>query len=58
MDESTGILELPGQAKINKMDNIRVQGTRWDKNVFGFDIAMNNVSGMNEFQMRKLMFVP
>ena len=58
MNVSTGISELLCQAEVDKMENIGRVTTRPtpEQNIFRFDIAMNDVSGVNKFQMKKLVF--
>jgi len=53
VDESAGISELSGQAEVNEIYNHG--GTMPKKNIFRFDIAMNNVSRVDELQVRKLV---
>jgi hypothetical protein len=53
VDESTGISELSGQAEVDEM--YIHGGTTPKKDIFRFDIAMNNVSRVDELQMRKLV---
>jgi hypothetical protein len=54
VNEGARILEPSGKTKINEMDKA-IGGALPDKNIVGFDIAVNNVSRVDKFQKEKLV---
>jgi hypothetical protein len=53
VNEGARIAEPSGETKINERDKA-IGGAPPDKNIVGFDIAVNNVSRVNKFQKEKL----
>jgi hypothetical protein len=54
MDESARITEPSGETEVDEM-NMTNRGTSPDKNILRFDIAMDDVSRVDIFQMEKLV---
>ena len=53
MNEGVRITEQSGKTKVDEMDKAS-GGAPPDKNILGFDIAVNDVSRVDKFQMEKL----
>jgi hypothetical protein len=54
VNEGARIAEPSGKTEVDEMDKAN-GGAPPDKNILWFDIAVNNVSRMDKFQMRKLV---
>jgi hypothetical protein len=54
VNEGARIVEPSGETKIDEMDKV-IEGALPDKNIVGFDIAVNNVSRVDKFQKKKLV---
>jgi hypothetical protein len=54
VNEGVRIAEPSGKTKIDEMDKA-IGGAPPDKNIVGFDIAVNNVSRVDKFQKEKLV---
>ena len=54
VNEGARIAEQSGETEVDEMDKAN-GGAPSDKNVLGFDIAVNNVSRVDKFQMEKLV---
>ena len=52
VNEGVRIVEPSGEAKIDEMDKVN-EGALANKNIIGFDITVNDVSRVDEFQMEK-----
>jgi hypothetical protein len=53
VNEGARIAEPSGETEVDEMDKA-IGGAPSDKNILGFDIAVNDVSRMDKFQMEKL----
>ena len=54
VNEGAGIAKPSGETKINEMDKA-IGGAPPDKNILGFDIAVNDVSRVDKFEKEKLV---
>jgi NADPH-dependent curcumin reductase CurA len=54
VNEGVRIAEPSAKTKIDEIDKV-IRGAPPDKNIVGFDIAVNNVSRVNKFQKGKLV---
>lgn len=54
VNEGARIAEPSGETEVDEMDKTN-GGTPPDKNILRFDIAVNDVSRVNKFQMEKLV---
>ena len=54
VNESARIAEKSGKTEVNEMDKMD-GGAPPDKNILGYDIAVNDVSRVDKFQMEKLV---
>jgi len=54
VNEGVRVVELSGKTEVDEMDKAN-EGTSPYKNIVGFDIAVNDVSGVDEFQMGELV---
>ena len=54
MNEGAKITEQSGETEVDEMDKAN-GGAPSDKNVLRFDIAVNNMSRVDKFQMEKLV---
>ena len=55
VNEGARIAEQSGKTEVDEMDKTN-GGTPPYKNIIGFDIAMNDVSGVDKFKMVKLVW--
>ena len=55
VNEGARIMEQSGETKVNEMDKAN-GGAPSDKNFLRFDIAVNNMSRVDKFQMEKLVW--
>jgi hypothetical protein len=55
VNEGARIAEPSGKTEVDEMDKVN-GGAPPDKNVLGFDIAVDDVSRVDKFQMVKLVF--
>ena len=53
VNEGARIAEPSGETEVNEMDKAIGEAPS-DKNILGFDIAVNDVSRVDKFQMEKL----
>jgi hypothetical protein len=54
VNEGARIAEPSRETEVNEMNKAN-GGVPPDKNILGFDIAVNDVSGVDKFQMGKLV---
>jgi hypothetical protein len=54
VNEGVRIAEPSGKTKVNEMDKA-IGRALSDKNVLGFDIAVNDMSRVDKFQVEKLV---
>ena len=54
MNEGARIAEPSGKTKVDEMDKAK-GGAPPNKNILRFDIAVNDVSRVDKFQMKKLV---
>jgi hypothetical protein len=54
LNEGARIAEPSGETKVNEMDKASGRALS-DKNVLGFDIAVNDMSRVDKFQVKKLV---
>lgn len=54
VNEGARIAEPSGKTEVDEMDKMN-GGAPADKNILRFDIAVNDVSGVDKFQMGKLV---
>jgi len=54
VNEGARIAEPSGETEVDEMDKAN-GGAPPNKNILGFDIAVNNVSRVDKFQMEKLV---
>jgi hypothetical protein len=54
VNEGERIVEPSGETKVNEMDKASGRALS-DKNVLGFDIAVNDMSRVDKFQVEKLV---
>ena len=55
VNEGARIMEQSGKTKVDEMDKAN-GGAPSDKNFLRFDIAVNNMSRVDKFQMEKLVW--
>ena len=53
VNEGVRIAEPSGETEVNEMDKMIGEAPS-DKNIFGFDITVNDVSRVDKFQMEKI----
>ena len=54
VNEGARITEPSGETEVDEMDKVN-GGAPPNKNIFGFDIAVNDVLRVDKFQMKKLV---
>ena len=54
VNEGARITEPSGKTEVDEMDKVN-GGAPPNKNIFGFDIAVNDVLRVDKFQMKKLV---
>jgi hypothetical protein len=54
VNEGARITEQSGETEVDEMDKAN-GGAPPDKNILGFNIAVNDVSRVDKFQMKKLV---